>query len=380
MPATPYLVRVLTRLAAGRGEPAPLPPARTLSRRKAPRAVVWGVVCFAAVQLGLGLASELYPRIRDPLYGDKLVKLKRRLPAAERPPTVVMLGSSRTGLAFHGKRVEAQLATDLGRPAVAFNYGIPASGPVTHLVYLNRLLGDGIKPDLLIVEVLPSMLADLPGDGSPIEKNWFYADRLTSAEREIVIRHGFAADQVQERWWKSVLLPAYTLRFQLLSRISASWLPWQVRFDWSRGADECGWGAMMNQAVNLQDRQKGIARAYGEYAPVLADLKPGGPAVGALRELLAHCKDCGIPVRLVLMPEGSEFRRLYPPHVTDRLTRFLAELTAEAGVPPVVDARAWLPDEHFYDSHHMLAAGAVAFSDRLTREVIAPALKERPDP
>jgi len=40
----------------------------------------------------------------------------------------------------------------------------------------------------------------------------------------------------------------------------------------------------------------------------------------------------------------------------------------------VTDARGWLPDDDFYDSHHMFAAGAEAFTDRLTREVIAPAL------
>ena len=73
-------------------------------------------------------------------------------------PTVVMLGSSRTGLAFHGKRAEQALAAELGRPAVAFNYGVPASGPVTHLVYLDRLLDGGITPDVLVLEVMPTML------------------------------------------------------------------------------------------------------------------------------------------------------------------------------------------------------------------------------
>jgi hypothetical protein len=339
--------------------------------------VAWGAVCFVAGQLGLGLAAEFYPRIRDPFFGDKLVKLKRRLPAEDRPPTVVVLGTSRTGLAFHGKVAEARLKDELGRPVVAFNYGIPASGPVTHLVYLRRLLDAGVAPDLLVLEVLPSMLADLPAGQSPLEKNWLYGDRLKYAEQQVVIRHGFDAEKVHDRYWRTTLLPAYALRFQLMSRLSPSWVPVHLQTRWSQDADECGWGKMQNQTITPPDRQKGIARAYAEYAPVLADLHPGGPAAGALRELLGLCKERHIPVRLVLLPEGSEFRRMYPAPVQDRLKTFFDELTAEAGLPPVVDARGWLADEAFFDSHHMFAAGAEAFSDRLAREVIAPALREK---
>jgi hypothetical protein len=372
MPAA-SVIRRLGKFAGWRHQ-APAPPAvRPANRRRAPRALAWGFAAVVILQLGLGLASELYPRIRDPLYGDKLVKLQRRLRAADHPATVVMLGSSRTGLAFHGKRAEAYLAPQLGRPVVAFNYGIPASGPVTHLVYLKRLLNDGVTPDLLVLEILPSMFADLPG--APIEQNWFFADRLKYAEQETVIRHGFPAGTTHERWRKSFLIPWYTLRFQVLTRFVPSWLPWQVRFDWSRGADECGWGTSVHQTATPAEHAAGLARVRAEYAAILADLRPGGPAAGALRELLAVCRERGVPVRLVLMPEGTEFRALYPPHVLVRVRAFLAPISAEYDAP-LTDAREWLPDGAFYDSHHMFAVGAEAFTDRLSREVIAPSLRE----
>jgi hypothetical protein len=372
MPAAASLIRSL--MGAGRRADAAPGPLRPTDRRTAPRALAWGVAVFAVAQLGLGLAAELYPRLRDPLYGDKLVKLQRRLPA-EPTPTVVMLGSSRTGLGFHGKHAERVLAAELGRPAVAFNYGVPASGPVTHLVYLNRLLRDGVAPDLVLVEVMPSMLTG--GPGAPLEKNWFFADRLTFREQDTVIRHGFPAEAVRGRWRESVLVPAYALRFQLMSRISPSWLPWQLRFDWSRGSDECGWGTTAAQSVDPARRTRGVDQARAEYAAILAGLQPGGPAVAALEELLAVCRGRGIAVRLVLMPEGTLFRGFYGPGVSDRLMVFLAALTDRAGVPRVVDCRGWLPDGAFYDSHHMFADGAQAFTDRLTREVIAPALREK---
>jgi hypothetical protein len=322
--------------------------------------VLWGAGLFAALNLITGVVAELYPRLRDPLFGDKLAKLRPRLAAGR--PLVVMLGSSRTGLAFHGRRLEQQL------PVTAFNYGVPASGPVTHLVYLNRLLAAGVKPDLLVVEVMPAMLQD--NRGPPRESLWLFADRLTGGERATVIRHGFPARAVHKRWLESVLLPAYALRFQVMSRVSASWLPWPLRFDWSRGADECGWGSLVDQNPAQDDRDRRFAQARAEYEGVLGGLDPGGPAVAALHELLAVCRGHGIPVRLVLMPESSQFRAMSGPGADDRLRTVLAGCDA-----PLTDARGWLPDEAFNDGHHMLVRGAEAFTDRLGRDVVAPALK-----
>ena len=340
---------------------------RFAARRKAGRALGWGVAAFLGVQLSLGVASELYPRIRDPLYGDKFVKLERKLAATPKPTTVVMLGSSRTGLAFHGSRVEAAFA-DEPRRCVAFNYGTPASGPVTHLLYLNRMLKSGVVPDLLLVEVLPSMLAEVPG--GPLERLWFYPDRITFREYDTLVRHQFPAGSVREGHLKSVAIPAFALRFQLLTRLAPSWVPWQFRFDWSRSSDESGWGTPLIQNPSPEHRAKAEQQARDEYAAVLADWKPGGGAVTALRELLETCRQRGIPVRLVLMPEGTTFRAMYSPTVLARLDEFLRTL----GVP-VIDARTWLPDDSFNDGHHMFRRGAEAFTDRLTRGAIRPALE-----
>ncbi len=324
---------------------------------RARRAVLWAAGFAVAFNLALGQVAERYVRLRDPLYGDKRVKLTPKL--RDGKPLVLMLGSSRTGLAFHGKRLEATY------PVAAFNYGIPAAGPVTQLVTLDRLLASGVRPSLLLVEVLPAMLQDQ--GGPPREAGWLYADRLTSAERATVIRHGFPAAAVNKRWRESVLFPAYALRFQLMCRINPSALPWPLRFDWSRGADECGYGSLVDQTPEPADRARRFAQTKAEYEAILRDYRPGGPAIAALRELLDRCRDAGVPVRLVLMPESGEFRALYGPGADARLA---AVLPAD-----VVDAREWLPDDAFNDGHHMLARGAEAFTDRLGREVVAAAVK-----
>ena len=341
-------------------------------RRRAWRSLLAGAALFVVGQLTLGQVAEHYVRLRDPLFGDKFARLERLVhpkSGGERE-VVVMLGSSRTGLGFHGRVLTEEFA-DTSRPVVGFNFGTPAAGPVTAKVYFERLIDRGIRPALLLVEVLPANLAD--GHGGPVERHWFHSDRLVSAERGVVLGYGFEAAKVQPRWWKTVLVPSYALRFEMVSRIAASWLPWQVRFDWSRGSDEYGWGTSQKQQADAGRLARGTAQARAEYGPTLATLTPGGGAARALEDLLGRAKELGIPAALVLMPEGDAFRDMMPPDREAALTDYLQGLSARTGVK-LVDARQWLPDENFSDGHHMFARGAEAFTRRLGREVVAPEL------
>ena len=339
-------------------------PPRPPRRRHARRAVVGGFAVFAALQLAFGLLAEARPQVRDPLYGDKLAKLRRRLRELPGDKLVVMLGSSRTGLAFHAANVEQQLTG-----VVAFNFGVPSAGPVTQLVYFERLLRDGVTPDLLLVEVLPSLLAVTP-DGVPRESALLFGDRLTFSECDSVCRYGFPSDAVHARWARTVALPAYWLRFQTLTRVLPSSLPWHTRCDWSRGADADGFSRASLQAIDAATRATLTDNARREYAPTLADYTPGGPAVAALDDLLALCRAQGVRVRLVLMPESHGFRGYLPADGSARLVKCLRERAV-----PLIDARNWLDDAAFYDGHHTFVAGADVFTERLSRETIGSVLK-----
>src|SRR5207237_388340 len=149
----------------------------------------------------LGITAECSLYVRDPGYSDKEIRLARQEALNPEGPRVVMLGTSRTAAAFHAGRVRDQL----GR-GVVFNFGIPASGPITHIIYLKRLLADGHRPDLLLLEVLPPTLADTPGGlgipAGPLEGRFFFGDRLLHHEIEDVIRYGFPEDQVRTKWWQ----------------------------------------------------------------------------------------------------------------------------------------------------------------------------------
>ena len=77
-----------------------------------------------------------------------------------------------------------------------------------------------------------------------------------------------------------------------------------------------------------------------------------------------------LPAALVLMPEGSAFRSWYSPPMWAQIQGFLNDLGCEF-TAPLINARDWVADEDFYDSHHMFAHGAAVFTERFGPEVLA---------
>ena len=334
--------------------------ARRVSSRAA-RTVVCTVALTLGFQLGFGAYAEHNPKRKDPTFGDKLDKLAAR---SDGRPLVLMLGSSRTLLGFHAGQAEGEF------PGVrAFNFGTPASGPITHLVYLRRLLDAGIVPALLLIEVLPPALAD--GADGPGEQLFLTGERLSSSEVDLVARFGFREDRVRPAWRESVYSPATALRFQLLGRAVPSWIPWNLRGDWSRNTDAHGWATPPRQIVTPEERAERTANADAEYRATLAVTSPDGRPMLAVAELLALCRTRGIRTRVIAMPEAPTFRRLYPDGLSDRIAKSL-EIVANANGAGFSDARQWLAEEDFYDGHHLFRAGAEAFTRRLTNEAIRP--------
>ena len=353
---------------------APRPAVRS-RRHQAFVAVTAGALVFAAIQTAFSGASSVTHLVADPVYGDKERRLRRLERAApDGTPRVILLGTSRTGYGFAAGRTQ-QAAADAGTPAVVFNFGVPGAGPITHLIYLRRLLADSHRPDLLLLEVLPPLLADLPG--GPYEARMLKGDLLTRDEIEVIDRYAMPSEQLHQRRREAALSPVHEHRFKLLGRVFPSALPWQLRYDAGRTPDPNGWGASDVADVADEQRDHAIAVTAAEYSGVFRHDLPAGPAVAALRDLLALCRAEGIPVALVLCPEATTFRALYPPAVGPKLSRFLADLTAEFGCP-VTDARDWIADDLFIDNHHLLRTGAAVFTDRLSTDVIVPFLRENP--
>ena len=202
---------------------------------------LWGAVGFIALQVGLAVATRAWlPELHDPYYAYKAARLHDRTVATTgRPLTVTMLGSSRTAFGLCGKRLEDQLARDLGRPVVAFNFGMYGAGPVTSLLTLHRLLDDGLRPDLLLVEVIPPYLS---GQSASVgEMTSFSPTRLWLAEAPLLEQCGIPVDGFRRDWWKANLVPWYGYRYAIVSRVAARWLPSPLRLNFGQTIDACGW-------------------------------------------------------------------------------------------------------------------------------------------
>jgi hypothetical protein len=332
-------------------------------------AVLVGISAFALFHVALALTAARAAFIADPQYADRENRLREREQTAPTgAPRVVFLGSSRTLGAFDAGAVEQAAGT----PAVVFNFGVPAAGPVAHAVYVRRLLAAGLAPDLLLLEVLPAQFGHR--SSGPPELGLLSADRLTWDETELLVaRYGFPGDSYRRRRAAADRAPWYTHRFKLLARLDPEMLPWQQRTDSGRAADSHGWSPV---AEGLHAHAPAFAYAAREYGEVLHswELDPG--AAVALRDVLTLCRASGTSVRLVLMPESRAFRELSPPATRARLAEFLSAIAVEFECP-VIDAREWIPDHDLVDGHHQSREGARAFTDRIATEVILPFLRAR---
>lgn len=344
----------------------------SLSRRGR-ATLIWAVGIFAAAQLSLAAAIEFWlPQLRDPIYGDKLNQLRHCI--AEAPsgtPLVVMLGSSRAVHGLDAGLLERQLAKRLGRQVIAYNFGIPGAGPFTELVCLKRLLAEGIRPDLALIEVLPPMLA---GQTPSFDLGQFPADRIWLRETPLIERYTdsiFPQQRLTAAWWSGWWTPAHTHRFAVMRVACPQFVPPEGRGHLFAQFDDRGWNAMPEQ-VRTPDRvQAALETARKEYAGILSQFELGGASCQALGELLDLCNKEQIPAALVLMPEGQTFRSWYPSMANSEIEAFLSQLS-ERYDAQFINARDWIAEQRFLDSHHLLAPGSQEFSLILSRRAALP--------
>lgn len=358
------------------GVPVPPPTDPRRRARRARSSIVSALVTLAVLNAALAAFVQLRPGFRDPLFDAKVRALAARFTTDERASRVVLFGSSRTAAAVAPKALEAAVAAETGRPCVAFNMGVQGNGPVSQLVHYRRMRAAGVKPDVVVLELLPAAFARYADpdrrEERPYDATILRPDRLSRAELDMVCRYGFPAPDTQTEWLETTVNPWFGFRFQLLARVSSKWLPPGIVQHRRDVGETGGWGPWepIPPALVVQ-RTEEVRQAY---AWQLNFLKFDGPHVQAFEELLRECAADEVRAIVVAPPEGSAFRGWYPPPAQDGLAGFAERLRREFGVP-VLDTREWLPDEAFADSHHVVRAWARPYTERLAREAVAPALR-----
>lgn len=335
--------------------------------------LVWSLLFYVGVQLALIIVTDHWlPALRDPEYGYKFARLRQRLAEAPGRELILILGSSRSGYGFRPDVVPAWPSSTCQSPLV-FNFAMTGSGPILELLCLRRLLAAGIHPDRVLIEVLPPILHQ---EGAWKEMAWLNINRLGWNDVPLVRRYSDRPRQLWFDWCRAQAAPWFAQRFCIMSRYAPGWLPWETRQDIWLGLDRWGWMIYPHTIVGAAGQRRALEFARRQYAMALDHFHVTAVADRALRELLTLCRREGIAAMLVLMPEGTVFQSWYAPEARAEIDTYLATVSQEYRVP-VVDARSWLPDTAFFDSHHLHPDGATAFTLRFAQEVLQSAPSPR---
>ena len=338
-----------------------------------------GFLAFAVLQLGWSVVVEIgIPEVRDPLYGRRLRLVQKALRAKPgKPRTVIMLGTSRTLYGFRPGAAANAWGGPADRPIAAFNFGVSGASPLTQLLIWRRLQQDGVRPDLLLIEVMPPLLCSQTDPHDFHAAHW-PAERLRWGDLALVKHYaGVRRPDLRRDWLGAFALPCYFQRCKLTSLIAPSLLPKEYRQNDDWNVDEFG-DLKPLKALTSEDHLRRTQEARRFYETFLNGFRLGGPACEALRELTASCRKEGIPAALVFMPEGPEFRSWYSAEVLQDVQAWVSRLSRE-NATPVINAREWLEEDDFLESNHLLSSGADKFTERLGRQYILPLLRRLPN-
>jgi hypothetical protein len=237
---------------------------------------------------------------------------------------------------------------------------------------LRRLLAEGVRPDLLVLEVLPPAL-NQPGD-HPLEEAWLDGARLRWGEKAFLSRYHSEPQRSLRQWLKGRGLPCVWHHGDLRSLVALDTGDGAAGPErLARAMDSHGWLTYGKEDVTPEQRRWHTDFAGLQYDDAWGDFRLAERPARVLADMLALCRQRGIPVALLLMPEGPAFRAHYTPSMCAGIDAYLRDLRTRWGVP-VVDARDWLPEDSFWDSHHLLPRGATAFTRRFEREALGPLL------
>ena len=335
--------------------------------------LLWLLIGFALFQVVLAVVIDCWPsRVRDPEYATKLQHLKALLAKDPQRPLVIMLGSSRTAFGLAG----ASLSASGSEPGpTVFNFGLLGGGPLLETVAFRRLLAEGIRPQLVYLEVMPALMVE--SEGFLLEEKMLDGARLSVREMLRLRQHYHEPRNVLASWFLGRLLPCYRHQTEVRDELGLD-APQPSRNPRNPGRlDPYGWRARTDK-ITEDYRKQTTAIALSQYNGFCTSTRIARGPVRALESLLRQCQREGISVGLVLMPEGTAFRALYSPEARAACDALLAQLERRWDVQ-VIDARTWVDDRGFWDMHHMLPAGARQFSERFGREALQPALSKLPN-
>lgn len=349
-------------------------------RKKSRRAVLLGFFFFVVAVLAFDVTQdEIAPHIRDPEYARRTARWHARIAEHPTRPVVLAFGSSRVAMAVRASAWEEVRPAGDSAPLL-LNMSAAGHGPVGQLLFFRRVLAEGPKPDAILIEYWPPFLRADYLYSDEFRTDWL---RLGPGDYEFVREYFFNWQNILKTARNARLNPFYVYRYKLLNQINPRWLPWGHRQEilWEK-TDDWGWlPAIPDDPPGAEKRPLRMAKCYDGYYRKLFDEFSISPLPDrAFREIIALAKEHGIRVGLMYLPESADFRAWYPTRMKLESDDYLARLVRETNVP-LIDARAWMPNDATCDGFHMHKAPAAEFSRRLGAEVMSifPGLSRRPN-
>src|SRR5205823_5209347 len=139
------------------------------------------------------------------------------------------------------------------------------------------------------------------------------AEHLSWDDLPLVSRHDSARRKyLIWDWLASLASPWYTHRLRILARTLPNLLPLDVpHTDDLTDVDASGRSELDWAGMSDSQKARMIAGARTVFPILLHDFCLGGENCAALDEILQLCGAEGLPVALVIMPEGPRFRSWY---------------------------------------------------------------------
>jgi hypothetical protein len=333
-------------------------------KQSARSVLLWslGIYALAAAVLD-GIMDHWCPAPFEKVYRLKWRDLCQFAEETPDRPLLLMLGSSRTQTGFQAGRLDGMIGSD-GQPLAAYNFGVPAAGPIHEYLYLRQMLEKGIRPRLLLVEFLPPLF-NRTHDRLISEEGWTQPAWASAKQFLRMAPYFSQPGRKANEWLEGRLAPWYAHRMPLqawmLTALGLAKDHRPVPYAHDR------WGCRYPEPLTPRERAERAAVAY-EYMPSLQRFRPGDGPVRAMRDLLDCCRREAIPVVLVLTPESTRFHSWYSPRCLESMRDLLGELRATYGVE-IIDGGRWLKDDEFSDGHHPNESGARTFTTRLREEL-----------
>jgi hypothetical protein len=341
------------------------------------------VLVLLHVLLSIQLDStwqDVRDEYRGAEYQRKSTALNHYIEETGRHPTVLTLGSSRTNMGVRAELLEGEPGPD-GRPIRAFNFGLFASGPIATCLYGQQLLEDGIRPEVMTFELFPTAL-DGPGPGHTTEedRSWL-PTHVRSTDLPQLCRYHSRPGFALWKWSQSRTLLSLGTNSPLRGKVVPRWqkvadppahVSWQM--------DRCGWVRAPLTPMPSEGRAKAFQTtldALSKKSPgMFQDYRIGEGVRRAIHDLLANYQQRGSRVVLLVPPTESYFRSISKisrssrgERMEDAFQEFVRELVSTHGCA-VIDARAWVPDDGFFDGYHLTYEGAEQFTIRLRGELV----------